>query len=212
METTENLLIVTPRIIRDRIMRLITICVIIICTPYHLFSQIESKSDSIIHNRLDTYSSKSQKVDTVIQPKQKQPITFKWKSKIILHDNTTVRNPKGWKINFDDHALILEDSKIIPISDIKRIRVYRNPMLKTIGVSAAAGMLFGLGADELKEADSDDGEESYSYFGQGLVAGTAIGIVISPISLIATKQHFTIDGSTENFKKMIELLGPEDWF
>jgi len=188
---------------------LVKICTVMIFMYFNSYSQNESKADSLVVRSMDTVSGKSQIIDTVMQPKP--PVTFKWKVKIVLNNNSSITNSKRKKIYLSEHNLIMPDSTKISISDIKRIRVYRNPMAKTIGGFAIIGMLIGAGVDELEEASSEDGEESYTYFGQGLVAGTAIGIAVSPIALLVTRQNFIIDGKEENFIKMVKLIGPEDW-
>ncbi len=101
----------------------------------------------------------------------------------------------------------------IAIPDIQNIKIKRNAFWLGMVSGATGGALLGYGAgyfsysndSEISDADNKEEQKARGVVGAVIVAapGAVIGSVVGAIG---TKRNFTIDGKSENIRKMIKSL------
>ncbi len=136
-------------------------------------------------------------------PFRSDTLDFNREVKIFFSDETVMRGVVKYLVA---DQLIMDSGREIPVAQVKRIRVYRHIVGKTILVSGmiglCAGILYSIGSKH-NTGFSDDVATGFLF----AIPTAAVGAVVSPLLMPFFKYSFRIDGQASKAQKMVKRLG-----
>ncbi len=107
----------------------------------------------------------------------------------------------------------LYGSVLLPVKDIKYVRVKRNAFLSGFAIGGLIGYGLGYGAgyithkdDDLKDYDQNKEDAKARGVGMGIVGAASLGLVGGIIGPVVLRKRFVIDGKKENMQRLIKVL------